>query len=77
MKIENTVFSKNNCEFYSRSIVSGWIGIIKMDKEDSNTFPEKKICAEMSNRYTFHSGDRMSYSRRDYENCTCDVGEKD
>lgn len=42
MKIENTVFSKNNCEFYSRSIVSGWIGIIKMDKEDSNTFPEKK-----------------------------------
>lgn len=42
MKIENTVFSKNNCEFYSRSIVSGWIGIIKMDKEDANTFPEKK-----------------------------------
>ena len=42
MQIENVPFLKNNCEVYSRTIVSGWIEIVKRDKGDASTFPEKK-----------------------------------
>lgn len=60
MQVETVPFTKNNCEFYSRTITPGWIEIVKMDKEDANTFPEKKKHRkEMSFRYRCHSGDRM------------------
>lgn len=45
--------------------MSGWIGIIKMDKQILKLSLKKKW-AEMSIGYIYHSGDRMCYSRIDY-----------